>query len=194
MTYYRLAVQDRQTAKWIWQAATVTSLQAVFRLLRIYGMLPQGGTRVFTASSKEGLREMLRRQNSNLPSNSVAATQFLRERNLVGRERVQSASDQSISSQVVLPVANAATWAKDIWEQHLAMRTAQAAQPAETNATLDAALSMGISVLDKKRLEIELGPGGDHDNPYSFALPASMPQILAWMRLLARVQLGELVP
>ncbi len=48
--------------------------------------------------------------------------------------------------------------------------------------------------LDKKRLELELGPGGDHDESYNFALPASMPQVFAWMRLLARVQRGELQP
>ena len=40
----------------------------------------------------------------------------------------------------------------------------------------------------KRRLELELGTGGDHDVPYTFALPPSMPQVLAWMRLLARVQ------
>ncbi len=42
-----------------------------------------------------------------------------------------------------------------------------------------------------RRLELELGPGGDHDLPYTFALPASMPQVLAWMRLLGRIQRGE---
>ena len=40
----------------------------------------------------------------------------------------------------------------------------------------------------RRRLELELGTGGDHDVPYTFALPPSMPQVLAWMRLLARVQ------
>ena len=28
-----------------------------------------------------------------------------------------------------------------------------------------------ISVLDRRRLEIEMGAGGDHDLPYTFALP-----------------------
>ena len=62
------------------------------------------------------------------------------------------------------------------------------------SAMLWAPVGLGKSMLDQKRLEIELGPEGDHDVPYSFALPVSMPQVLIWMRLLARVQRGELVP
>lgn len=42
MTYYRLAEQDRQTARWIWKTTAVTTLQAMLQLLRIYGTLPQG--------------------------------------------------------------------------------------------------------------------------------------------------------
>ncbi len=87
MTYYRLAEQDRQTARWVWKTTPVTALQAVFQLLRIYSARPQGSTRVFTASSKEDLNELLRGQNTNLPSSSVTATQFLQERNLAVRER-----------------------------------------------------------------------------------------------------------
>ena len=51
-----------------------------------------------------------------------------------------------------------------------------------------------MSPLERRRREIEGGAGGDHDLPYSFALPPSMPQVLAWMRLLAKVQRGELQP
>ena len=51
-----------------------------------------------------------------------------------------------------------------------------------------------MSSLESRWLERELGTGGDHDVPYSFALPASLPQVLAWMRLLARVHRGELEP
>jgi hypothetical protein len=43
-------------------------------------------------------------------------------------------------------------------------------------------------------VEIESGAGSDHDVPYRFALPASMPQVLAWMRLLATVHRGEVQP
>jgi hypothetical protein len=49
-----------------------------------------------------------------------------------------------------------------------------------------------MSALESRRLELELGPGGDHDVPSSFVLPPSMRQVLAWMRLLARIQRREL--
>jgi len=51
-----------------------------------------------------------------------------------------------------------------------------------------------MNSLERERLEQELGTGGDHDVPYRFALPLSLPQVLAWMRLMGRVQRGELEP
>src|SRR5229473_1525026 len=99
MTYYRLTEQDRQTARWIWKTTAVTTLQAMLQLLRIYGTLPQGGTRVFTASSKEDLGEMLSRENNGLVSGSVTAAQFLHERNMSVPERTQSASEHKRPSQ-----------------------------------------------------------------------------------------------
>jgi hypothetical protein len=164
MTYYRLAIQNRQTARWSWKTTPITSLKAVFELLRCYRvLLPQDRIRVFTASSKE---ELL----------------------------AQSILQQNDPAQATQPAASTATWAKDIWEQHIAMRTAQVIQQGAPNATTGTAEGLSVSVLDQKRLEVELGPGGDHDVPYSFALPVSMPQVLAWMRLLGKVQRGELVP
>ena len=44
------------------------------------------------------------------------------------------------------------------------------------------------------REESEWSRGGDYDTQYSFVLPVSMRQALAWARLLAKVQLGELEP
>lgn len=51
----------------------------------------------------------------------------------------------------------------------------------------------GLSALERRRLEQELGPGGDHDVRYRFDLPPVTQQVLAWMRLLARRQRGELL-
>jgi len=204
MTYYRLAVQDHQTARWSWKTTAVTSLKAVFQLLRSYSaLLPQDSIRVFTSSSKEELHELLSRENNGLASGSVTAAQFLRERDLVVPERRQSTSEQSVSAQEVQPAAPVSTWAKDVWKQHAMMRAAQTAQPGatlgtasflrESITTTGAPSSLGVSWLDQKRLELELGPAGDHDVPYHFTLPISMPQRLAWTRLLTRVQVGELL-
>ena len=205
MTYYRLATQDRQTARWSWKTTPITSLKAVFDLLRCYqALLPQDRIRVCTASSKEALNEQLNRENNGLASGSVTAIQFLQERHLLVPERAQNTLQQSAASQEAQQGADVATWAKDLWEQHVAMRRAQVAQQGELTitsfpfqepiATTGTAESPGKNMLDQKRLQIELGPEGDHDVPYSFALPVSVPQVLAWMRLLARVQRAELVP
>ena len=51
-----------------------------------------------------------------------------------------------------------------------------------------------VSALERRREELESGPGGDHDLPYSFSLPLALPQVLAWMSLLAKVRRGEVLP
>jgi hypothetical protein len=49
-----------------------------------------------------------------------------------------------------------------------------------------------MSALERRRLELELGPGGDHDVPYHFVLYHELLPVLAWIRLLARIERGEL--
>ncbi len=51
-----------------------------------------------------------------------------------------------------------------------------------------------MSSVEMRRLEVELGPVGDHNSAYTFTLPTYSPQVLAWMKLLARVERGELEP
>ena len=205
MTYYRLAIQDRQTARWSWKTTPIASLKAVIELLRCYrALLPQERIRVCTASSKEELNEQLSRENNGQASGSVTAIQFLQERHLLTPEQAQNALQQSAAAQEARQGSDVATWAKDLWEQHIAMRKAQTAQHGaftvasfplqEPIATTATAEGLEKSMLDQKRLEIELGTEGDHDVSYSFALPVSMPQVLVWMRLLAKVQRGQLVP
>ena len=51
-----------------------------------------------------------------------------------------------------------------------------------------------MSGLEVRRLELELGSGGDYDSAYTFSLPISGPQVLVWTKLLAKVVRGELEP
>jgi hypothetical protein len=39
---------------------------------------------------------------------------------------------------------------------------------------------------DTLRWELERGPGGDHDTPYRFTLPASSIELRSWLRLMLR--------
>jgi hypothetical protein len=48
------------------------------------------------------------------------------------------------------------------------------------------------SWMEVRRLEIELGEGGDLDQAYDGHLPSSSSQVLAWTKLLARRARGEL--
>ncbi len=48
-----------------------------------------------------------------------------------------------------------------------------------------------VSWIEVRRLEVELGAGGDHDQPYTWSLPPSGSHMLAWSKLLARVRQGD---
>jgi hypothetical protein len=176
MTYYRIARQDRQTATWVWRTTVLTSLQAVFQLLRSFRALPQDSIRVFIAASKEELNEMLRCENAHMLSGSVTATQFLRERLL--HVPGQYATEDGTTEPAVLP----------------AMVIAANSSLQEYNTITAFHVSGDINSLERMRLERESGPGGDHNTAYRFTLPASTPQLLAWIRLQIRVQAGELQP
>jgi hypothetical protein len=51
-----------------------------------------------------------------------------------------------------------------------------------------------ISWIEVRRLEVELGAGGDHDQPYTWSLPPSGSHLLAWAKLWAERERGEFVP
>jgi hypothetical protein len=48
-----------------------------------------------------------------------------------------------------------------------------------------------VSSIEVRRLEMELGAGGDHDQPYAWSLSSSRPHMLAWTKLLVRRERGE---
>ncbi|GCE05568.1 hypothetical protein [Dictyobacter aurantiacus] len=49
-----------------------------------------------------------------------------------------------------------------------------------------------INTMDIKRLEFELNTDADHDEAYTFAMPVSIAERMAWIALLRRRQQGEL--
>ncbi len=174
MTYYRLALQERQTSMWTWKSTVLTSLEGVLHLLRIYSPIPPERIRVFSSACKEELAEMLDRENNGLTSGSLTAAQFLRDRRLNYQDApAQETVEKAIYRSTAVAVDSS-------------MR--------ESRLTSYAADASSISLLAQRRLQIELRSGGDHDIPYRFSLPVSTPQLLAWTRLLVRVQAGELQP
>lgn len=165
---YRVAIQADTSTRWRWCSTVLSSLDAVFRFLQLY-YAPLEHLLVYSSSSCEEIEEQLARENQGLPSPSVTAAHFLQERLLHWPEREGGAS-QPMASIAVAP-------------QPLVQTRSRGG-----NGTV----GWSMSALESRRLELELGPGGDHDVPSSFVLPPSMRQVLAWMRLLARRERGEL--
>lgn len=131
---------------------------------------------ILSCSSHEELNEQLVRENWGLSSTSVPATQFLQERRIApqGMVRVIAATGTR-ANQRMAPVA--------------AATELPLGESSRESQSLD---ERGVSFLEKRRVELELRAGGDHDLPYRFTLPIAMPQVLAWMKLLARVQNGDI--
>lgn len=176
--YYRIAIQNDSSSFWQWKSTILSSLDALFRLLRVYSALPQDCLRVFSSRSREEMDDLLARENIGLASASVTAERFLKERGIRLPTTIRAASEHWIQeNQGARPVAVSAT---------LLLNEGNAAEPAYAQE------EWGLSALERRRFELEGGAGGDHDVPYTFTFPVSIAQVLAWTKLLAKVQSGEL--
>jgi hypothetical protein len=181
--YYRVAIQRQgdqldRPPSWQWKSTTLSSLQTLFQFLRLYGALRLDRLRVFSSSSREGLEEQLVQENKGLLSPSVTAAHFLQERRIHAPEVTRGT-----------PAREGGTC-----QEMASIAVATQASVNESSREGDGLIGRGMSFLERRRLEFELGPCNDHDVPYSVVLPPSMPQVLAWMRLLARIRRGELQP
>lgn len=174
--YYRVASQVDSPPTWRWISTVLTSLEALFWFLRLYRGLSQDHLRVFSSSSREDLEEQLVQENKGLGSNSVTAAQFQQERLIRSPEVVRGASAcAGREDQVTLSIGVSTT--PVLSERNIVEHTLR---------------ERSLSAPEKRRFEMEMGSGGDYDLPYTFTGPSSMPQVLAWVRLLARVQNGQL--
>ena len=167
--YYRVAIQGDSSPLWQWKSTTLSELSALFQFLRRYRALGYNRLRVCSSLSLEEMNEQLVRMNQGLESTSVMAAQFLQER-LIGSPEMA-------------------------WRTSIGGNERTASIVVITEPSLDESRRGGnsqekrvMSPLERRREELEYGEGGDHDIPYRFTLPDSMPQVLAWMRLRVRVQ------
>lgn len=162
--YYRVAILVNPSPRWQWKSTVLSSLDALFRWLRLYHALPLDHLRVFSAPSREEIEEQFVRENKGLGSNSVATAHFLQER----RIKVQEKGEQEPEGK-------------------------EGGKRGKTFLAVAINLSLPEGI-QGTREERERGAGGDHDCPYTFTLPAFMPQALAWSSLLAKVRSGEIEP
>lgn len=179
--YYRVAIRIDASSTWKWKSTILASLGVVFSFLRLYRMVPRGNLRVFSSSSREAMDEQLARENNGRESDSVPAEQFLRDRKISSRELLgETATRKTAASQ---PLTAIAVLPRPPFDELYG----------ESKATRPL-YDEGLSALDRRRLEMERGAGGDHDTPYTFTLPYAMPQTLAWLAIFMRIQRGELQP
>jgi hypothetical protein len=182
--YYRVAIRTNAFPDWKWKSTALRSLDTLLHWLRYYRFLPRDRLRIFSASSLIDLNEQLARENQGLPSTSVPAIQFLQERLIQSPEATRGTPerDESVDCR---------------WQPSLMGAIAARSHPAGKENDRDGnglLVGTGMCELEKRRLELERGPGGDHDVLYHVVLPSSASQVLAWMRLLVRNARGELHP
>ena len=176
--YYRVATQVDAAPTWQWKSSVLSELATLFQFLRLLRALPHDQLLVFSSSSRQGLEEQLEQENKGQASTSVTAAQFLCERRIQPPAEVQQTSERERGTCLKsVPVA-------DISQQPVN-------EPGRGESALE---GRSMSALERRREELERGPGADHDLPYQFSLPPSLPQVLAWMSLLAKVHCGTLQP
>ena len=166
--YYRVAIQGEAPPPWKWQSTALSSLNSLLQWLQVYRAFPPERLRVFSSSSREALNGQLARENQGLLSTSVPATQFLHARGITPPGAVREACAGGSQAH----------------ERTTSISIETSIFPDES----------GMSELYKRREELERGAGGDHDLPYRFALPTSLPQVLAWVKLLVRVERRDFQP
>jgi len=165
----------------------------LFDFLNIYDRVPKNHLRVFFATSREFMNEMLVQENKGFVSNSVTVEQFLKS-----GKRIDGQNIKQLESELCLQ-ANRKLIAKSVitgqlGDEHPSLHATSPVESAN-HVTLEAQWNnRERSSLELLQEESERSRGGDYDTPYTFTLPVSIRQALAWTRLLAKVQRGELEP
>lgn len=174
--YYRMAVITANGGGLKWISTPLASIEALIQLLHRFSIVPQNTMQVFMAPSREELNTLLAQENEGLAVHSVPADQFLCERG-IGCQEIEQENVIGNMHEPGRTRTGTLTPLLPLTESHIAAPTLK---------------QQSGNVLDSKRAELEMGEGGDHDLPYIFTLPVSVPQLLAWTKLQVRVLQGEL--
>ncbi len=170
--YYRVAIQTNSLPTWKWKSTVLSSLDTLLQFLRLHRALPANSLCIFASPSREDMNEMLLRKNNGSDDYSVTVEQFLRARHLHVWETDQPEHIQQETHTT---------------REDKAPESSQPALPT-SRMTINNVPAFLMNPLDRRRQEIEFGPGGDHDCPYTFTLPVSIPEMLAWIKLSEKVQ------
>ena len=182
-----------QSSLWKWKSTVLSTPGTLFHFLRIYDGLAKNRLRVFFASSRELMNQMLVRENHGLISNSLTVEQFLKDNRRINVLKMkQLETELGLHANKELVAKTVIT--EQLEEERLPFPTGPNSEPA--NSVISGAPLHYWKTRSLELLQEESGGsrGGDHDTPYTFALPSSLHQALAWTRLLAKVHRGEVEP
>ena len=178
---------------WQWKSTVLSAPGTLFDFLRIYDGIAKNRLRVFFATSTEFMNEMLVRENRGFVSNSVAVDQFLKSGKRIDGQHIRQLEFE-LGLQEGKELVARSVITRKLGDERSSLQTASSGEPANPVISETRGNNRESNLMRQTREELEWSRGGDYDTPYSFALPVSMPQTLAWARLLAKVQRGELVP
>jgi hypothetical protein len=191
--YFRVAIRMDQSSQWRWKSSLLNTPGTLFDFLNMYDRVPKNRLRVFFATSLEFINEMLVRENSGLFSNSITVEGFLKSGRRIDRQHIMQLEFE-IGLQENRALIARSVITRKLGDECPSLQVASSIEPsnpviAETRGNN---LESNFMILTREKLEWSRGDG--YDTLYTFALPVSMPQALAWTTLLAKVQRGELIP
>lgn len=165
--YYRIADLTDQQASCHWKSGILSSLYALVQFIQQCPAGSRAQLRVFSSPCAEHFDEMLAQESGGTSMRSLSLEQFVRQQGQHIRWMMEGLLATSVGGKQaeLSPVA-----------------TAQAAYGMPVEAA-----KVWIIEMERRRFALEQGPGGDHDLPYTFALPPDWLEVFAWMRLLTRV-------
>jgi hypothetical protein len=163
MVYFRVATRMDEASCWRWKSIVFTSLNTLFSFLRVHERVLKGRMRLFYDSSYSLLDEMLFCENSGKVSNSIMVEQFWRERG-----KIDAVEMMRLEVELVMRKSR--------------QLVAVAAERSEHGPQTEPLEALPTIIIDDKT----------YDMPYAFTLPTSTRQVLAWARLLGKVQRGEI--
>ncbi len=191
--YFRVAIRMNEPSQWRWKSSILSTPGTLFDFLNMYDRVPKDRLRVFFATSMAFMNEMLVRENRGLISNSVTVEEFLKS-----KKRIDGQYIRQLESELGLElskdlIAKSAITRKLGDERSSLQAISSGEEPLPTFS--GSGEKNWVGALRGLRQDVsEWSGGGDYDTPYTFSLPVSTPQALAWARLLTKVQNGELIP
>jgi hypothetical protein len=193
MIYFRVALRKDQLTQWRWKSGILSTPKTLFDFLSLYDRVPKNRIRVFFATSIEFMDEMLVRENNGLLSNSITVEDFLKNSRKIDGQRIKELEFE-VGLQRSRELIARSVITRKLGDEHVSMPANSSFAAANYTTSESAKSSRASNLLGQLQEDSEWSIGGDHDTPYTFTLPVSTPEALAWARLLVKVQNGELIP